>query len=141
MTNAERHKKDYYFFKSIGICTMCRKNKVLGRYTICPECIEKKSEYNAKYRASDNVKENSKKYAKNRYYEHKKNGICVDCNKKATHGIYCYECRIKRTKRNLEYAQKKRLERAESRETAKLSKEDDKKIHRKMMNAEARDES
>lgn len=119
MANAERNKSDYIFFKSIGICTMCRKNKVVGNYTMCPKCLEKKAEYNARYFSSKEVMEKSKERAKNRYYSHKENGICVDCNNPATHGIYCYEHRIKRTGRNIMYAEKKRLERAEERERAK----------------------
>lgn len=86
---------------------------VVGKYSICPECLEKKANYNARHRSDPAVLEADRIRRKARYYEHKKNGICVDCDKKATHGLFCYECHLKRKRRNAEYAEKKKLQRAE----------------------------
>ena len=89
---------DYEWLTQMGLCHKCRKNKSAPNRKHCFDCLDKIREENrAKYDS-----EKAKQYQKRRrelYQEHKDNGICVRCTKKATHGLYCYECSI-RTKRN-----------------------------------------
>lgn len=88
---------DYEWLSEMGLCHRCRKEKAAPERKYCFDCLEKMREENAKrYDA-----EKAKLYQPRRreiYQEKKEKGICVRCNKPATHGIYCYECSIK-TKR------------------------------------------
>lgn len=89
---------DYEWLTQMGLCHKCRKEKTAPGKKFCFDCLDKTREYNRKHYNS----EYAKMYQKRRrelYEEHKKAGICVRCNKKATNGLYCMECGIK-TKRN-----------------------------------------
>lgn len=114
-----RSKKDYDLLKSIGICTVCRKRKALDGKSYCPECLEAKILYNDKYFKRPEVKEREQKRMQKRYIEHKENGICLSCNKKASYGFFCYEHYIYRKRASKKLAEKRRLQRAEAKERIK----------------------
>lgn len=71
------------FYRSIGICPTCQKNKLFGDEKTCLECIAKACEYGAKARAKDieaynrRHNENSKK-RRARYIAE---GMCGKCGK------------------------------------------------------------
>lgn len=111
-----KRKEDYYFLKSVGICTTCRKKKAIDGYVTCAECLEKKILYNDKYFRRDDIKERERVRRKKRYDEHKAKGICLNCNKKAEYGYYCYEHYLYRKRASRELAEKRKLQRAEERE-------------------------
>lgn len=105
-------KSDYEWLTMMGLCHKCRKEKTAPGKKYCFDCLEKIREVNA--RRYDPVK--AKEYQQRRreiYQEKKAAGICVRCNKPATHGLYCYECRIKTKKNNTEKAIRRRLKRHE----------------------------
>lgn len=101
---------DYEWLTKMGLCHKCRRNKVAPEKKFCFECLEKIRLLNAKNYDS----EKAKVYQKRRreiYEQKKETGICVRCDGKATHGLYCYEHYIKerrRTKNRAEKAKSKR---------------------------------
>ncbi len=94
---------DYEWLTEMGLCHKCRKNKVAPNRKFCFDCLDKIHEDNARRYDSEKAKEYQSKRRKI-YQEKKEKGICVRCNKKATHGMYCYEHYIKAHRRNIERA-------------------------------------
>lgn len=104
-------KEDYAFYKSIGVCTTCRKKMAVPGKTDCEECAEKKRRYAARY-----YKENAehlKEASKSRYQKRIGSGVCARCSKPATHGIYCYDCFLYQKRKTREKAERNRLKRHE----------------------------
>ena len=101
---------DYEWLTQMRLCHKCRKNKAAPNRKYCFDCLDKIRENNAKRYDPDRAKEYQKR-RREIYREKKKNGICVRCNKKATHGMYCYEHYIKAHKRSAERAQNAKAER------------------------------
>lgn len=103
---------DYEWLTQMGLCHKCRKNKVAPNKKFCFDCLEKIREINLNRYDS----EKAKAYQERRreiYRQKKENGICIRCNKRATHGMYCYECYIKQRRRNIERAEKAKISRHE----------------------------
>lgn len=88
-----------------GICTNCGHERAFYGKKLCPVCLEKEAE-----RTSGRKKtEAQKARERERYYEHKRNGICVRCKLPAVKGsIYCVEHRIKDRASSREWARKNR---------------------------------
>ena len=40
----QEDRRDYAFYKSIGICPKCRKRKPEGKRVHCPECLKRANE-------------------------------------------------------------------------------------------------
>lgn len=94
---------DYEWLTEMGLCHKCRKNRVAPDKKFCFECLEKIREENIK-RYDPKA---AKKYQSRRreiYKEKKEKGICIWCNKPATHGMYCYEHYVKAHRRSMERA-------------------------------------
>ena len=79
----EDAKKERAFLKKYHICTYCRKEKVFGNDTICPECRAKKNEY------ASNLDHTTEEYKEYQRVQHKKMykkrieaGLCVSCGKR-----------------------------------------------------------
>ena len=103
---------DYEWLTEMGLCHKCRKNKAAPNRKFCFGCLDKIREYNAKRYN----KEAAKEYRSRRreiYREKKEKGICVRCNKKATHGMYCYEHYLKEHRKSSERADNAKRERHE----------------------------
>lgn len=101
---------DYEWLTEMGLCHRCRKEKAATGRKFCFECLDKIQEENAKRYNP----EYAKKYQKRRreiYAEKKEKGICVRCNKPATHGLYCYEHYLKEHKRSIKCANTAKEER------------------------------
>ena len=80
--------KEYQFFKSIGICTHCRKEKAEKGRTLCLACKMQNREYKKKY---DPEKMRARDKA-NREYR-KDHGLCVNCGARPQqHGLICNKC-------------------------------------------------
>lgn len=93
------------FRRENGICTNCGREKAFHGKRLCPACLEKEAERTRGRKKSDEYKVREKE----RYYEHKRNGICVRCNRTATKGsIYCVEHRIKVRNASLRWAKENR---------------------------------
>ncbi len=96
----------------LGMCHKCEKARPAPNRKFCFDCLEKIRESNiARYDP-----EKAKTYQSRRrelYQEHKANGICVRCSKKATHGMHCYEHYIEQRHRSSINAEKKRIARRE----------------------------
>lgn len=112
----KRQKDNYYYLKSLGVCTRCGREDVFPGHVHCPSCMEKiQKESRAYYRRlSDEDRELRRKkkneYDKKRYQQRKAEGLCVACGKKAVKGIFCIECYVKNKKKNQKRAQKKKIE-------------------------------
>lgn len=84
------------FYKSIHICPECRKNRILGDESTCPECLAQKSIYNKRYyeKHSEILKQKFKDYNHKIYTERSAKGICTRCGKRkaATNRKKCVVC-------------------------------------------------
>lgn len=108
MNNQER----LALLDKLHLCHKCEKAKPMKNRKFCPECLEKITLANIK----GYDKQKAHEYQARRreiYHEKKKNGICVRCSKKATYGVFCYECSIKMRRYNQESAQRRKRERDE----------------------------
>lgn len=101
---------DYEWLTEMGLCHRCRKNKAAPNRKFCFDCLDKIREENAKRYNSEWAKDYQKR-RREIYQEKKKKGICVRCNKKATHGMYCHEHYIKARRRNMKRAENAKIAR------------------------------
>lgn len=104
-------KEKYALLDKHKLCHKCEKAFQFGNKKFCAECLEKIAQYNADHYDA----EKAKAYQSRRrelYQQHKENGMCVKCSKKATHGLYCYECSIKAKKHNAATSARRKSERA-----------------------------
>lgn len=72
------------FYRSMGICPTCGKNKLFGAEKTCLECVAKACEYAAKKRKQD-VEAYNKRYRENqkkRKERYKEAGLCSKCGKR-----------------------------------------------------------
>lgn len=78
------NKSDREFYKSIGICPVCGKNKLYGDEKACPECRAYSANLMASKRAGNRDTYNSyqRDYSKSLYQRRKEQGICVRCGKR-----------------------------------------------------------
>lgn len=105
-------KEKYELLDKLQLCHRCEKAKQFHNRKYCENCLEKISNENA----ARYSKEKAHEYQTRRreiYKEKKQNGICVRCSKKATHGIYCYDCFIKAKINNKKTSEKRKAERHE----------------------------
>lgn len=103
--NRQYARETRQFRRERGICTNCGHEKAFHGKRLCPACLEKEAERTRGRKKSDEQKAREKE----RYYEHKRNGICVRCNRQTTKGsIYCVEHRIKVRDASLRWAKENR---------------------------------
>ncbi len=111
---------DYEWYKSIGLCVLCHKEKPAPGRVTCLNCLDRQSVYQAR----EGVRERRRNHYiqnrdlilernKKRREEKKKTGICVYCSRQATHGIYCYECFLKTRKSQRKLAENRLKQRHE----------------------------
>lgn len=98
----EEDKKSREMYRKMGVCPVCRRNKILGEEKTCPECLAQAAIYVNKNRAKMSKAEyNSymRSYSERTYRKRKESGICTRCGKrKATEGYFtCYVCRTRDT--------------------------------------------
>ncbi|WP_302128766.1 hypothetical protein [Bacteroides congonensis] len=105
-------KEKYALLTKHGLCHRCEKAAVFPGRKFCAECLEKISEYNARRYNSEKAREYQPR-RRELYQQKKISGICVRCTKKATHGIYCYECSIKAKRNSAKTAERRKRERHE----------------------------
>lgn len=103
---------DYKFLDTLGLCHKCRRKKVAPGKKYCFDCLEQIRECSLKRYDPEKAKEYQSR-RREIYREKKEKGICVRCNKPATHGIYCYECSIKAKRHNQKNAEKQKAARHE----------------------------
>lgn len=75
--------EDYMWYRSLGMCTACRKRKAIKGQTVCPDCRDKRREYERKryLETRDEKRDYHKRYNKSLYEARKAAGICVRCGK------------------------------------------------------------
>lgn len=105
------------FLLQMGICPVCKRERILGDEKSCPECRAKGAEYKAQIREENREEYNEymKNYHKQMYEKRKQQGLCTRCGKPLNDKRYttCGKCRQKNTKlRNVSYTdpRKKRVE-------------------------------
>lgn len=90
------------FMLQIGICPVCKKNKILGDERSCPECRAKGAENKAQIRENDRESYNQymRIYHKQIYEKRKQQGLCTKCGKPLNDRKYftCEKCRMKKSK-------------------------------------------
>lgn len=104
--------KEYRFYKNLGICVRCHKERAEPHKVMCYECIDKeKEQYQKKLQKN---REQINKRDLDKYYRLKEQGICTYCkHEKAVEGkTKCAKCLAKiRYKRNKNKADIERSER------------------------------
>lgn len=92
-TESERRHEEYMYYKSRGLCPICRKAYAAAGHVSCPECIEK-----ATLRAMKRDKAAVTAKQKQRYQRRKAEGMCVQCGgRPAIEGkVLCEKCLLKR---------------------------------------------
>ena len=79
---------DYNWYKSLGICPMCRKNRPTKNHIICLECMSDTSEKNRRRRerlTPEQRRAESQRaveYKRQRKERRKAEGLCVECGKR-----------------------------------------------------------
>lgn len=90
---------DYQFYKRMGICPNCRKNKIMGDEGHCPECRAWFAEHFAKKREENKEQMNEQRKRTDRILrnERKKHGLCIRCGAKLIGTAFqkCIKCREK----------------------------------------------
>ena len=95
------------FWREHGICTKCGKEKAFNGRRLCADCLYKENERHRKRVISDEERVRRNEHKKEWYYDHKANGLCVNCSRKATPGmVYCADCRMIMRRSNEQWAQK-----------------------------------
>lgn len=100
------NKECYYYYKSIGVCVHCHKQKAGKGKVLCGDCAYKDSERGEKYRMSVSKEQKRKTQDRNNERnrrvreERRQNGLCVICGHKLPDDTYktCWECRRKSQK-------------------------------------------
>lgn len=84
------------YFKKLGFCPRCKRNKLFGDEKECPECIAMMYEVNRKSKEKGNV--STKEYYRNYNERLKEQGLCRGCRKRniAVGHIYCSICLAKK---------------------------------------------
>lgn len=108
----ESSKEKYALLDKLNLCHKCEKAKPAPNRKFCFDCLDKIREDNAKRYDSQKAHEYQAR-RREIYQEKKAKGICARCSKKATHGLYCYECSIKVKRRNIINAERRRIQRHE----------------------------
>ena len=91
---------DYQFYKRMGICPQCKKNKLWGNENLCPECKAYFANKATEYRAKDKERINRNK--RNSYKSiaefRREDNLCTKCGKPRTDKYkMCPSCRKKNT--------------------------------------------
>lgn len=108
MTQTEVNKKNYIFYKSIGVCVQCGTNTHAPNRVRCEECLVKNSISREKILQKENEEqrktrqENHKEYLKRTRAERKSQGLCIYCAKPIAKGssVFCLEHKIKNQANN-----------------------------------------
>ncbi|WP_281844434.1 hypothetical protein [Sellimonas catena] len=103
---------DYEWLTQMGLCHRCRKKKSAPDKKFCFDCVEKIREEN-RMRYDPEYAKAYRSKRRELYEEKKKKGICIRCSKKATHGMYCYECSIKTKRQRQKRSEKEKAIRHE----------------------------
>lgn len=87
--------EDYHFYKKLGICVRCRKERAEPNKVMCWKCADKDNEQCRKNRERNITKK--KKRDLDRYYRLKEQGICTYCkHERAAFGkTKCAKCLAK----------------------------------------------
>ena len=91
---------DYQFYKRMGVCPMCRKEKLFGLECTCLECRAKDAESKAKKRERMRIK--AREYERNQKKKlsdrRRSEGKCYVCGVELTDFKYkaCVLCRAKK---------------------------------------------
>lgn len=105
MSEQTRSKRDYEWYKSLGLCVACHKQPVEPGHVYCLACLmERRGKH---YNSSPETSQKHKQYLKELREKNRKNGICVVCGKNPVMPgkSYCVKCKEQSKHR----AAKKRL--------------------------------
>ena len=94
---------DYAFYKSHGICPVCRTAALAPGRAACEDCLEAERIRNARRRAALTEEQHAAYTARQRQNtakmraRRKAAGLCLDCGKPAEPGrVLCLECKVRR---------------------------------------------
>lgn len=97
---------DYEFFKSRGVCPVCRAAVPAPGRVACEDCLAAERIRNAKRRAALTEEQRAAHAARSRQVKartrarRKAAGLCLDCWKPAEPGrVLCLECKARRKER------------------------------------------
>ena len=81
------------------ICVCCRRRNAFNGRQKCPECLEKATLDNIKYRSLEKERIYYQR-RKEKRETRKASGLCTVCGRPAIKGQFCLECYVKRRKRH-----------------------------------------
>lgn len=99
----KKSRNNYHWYQSIGICPVCKKEKLYGTEKTCPECKAKAAFYAAlrweKMTESEREAQRKRKNEKDKIKYHicKNSNICVKCKKRKNERncTMCSICRVR----------------------------------------------
>lgn len=108
MTQKDENRKNYLFYKSMGICPQCGINTHAPNRVRCEECLVKNSISRAKAIQKETSEKrytrqtNHKEYLKRMRAERKSQGLCIYCGKPIAKGssVFCLEHKLKNQEKN-----------------------------------------
>lgn len=80
-----RSQENRNFYKKIGVCTRCGKNKVFGDFRTCDECQAEMMIYRKNHYTTEQKQKWQEKFKvkeKEQYHERLKMGLCTKCGKR-----------------------------------------------------------
>lgn len=95
------------FYLAHGVCPICRKEAVVGKFKACGACLEKGTLQQIKYWKD----RDRNAYMKELRQRHKANGVCATCgkNKPMEGRVTCPECLKKQQRQRLRYAREHKI--------------------------------
>lgn len=100
-------KENRAFWREHGICTKCGKEKAFHTFRLCADCMEKERERKGNRVRTDEQRRAEAERMRVKREEHKKIGLCANCNRKAAPGyVYCTDCRQIMRRSNREWVVK-----------------------------------
>jgi hypothetical protein len=101
-TNAERCKRDYYFYKTHGVCVSCHKEMAMVNNVRCPDCADKLAKHDAenyqKLKSNPEYRCKMSDYRRELRQRRRDAGICYVCGKRpvAKGYVRCRDCLTER---------------------------------------------
>lgn len=103
-----KNKEEYHFYKGLGICVQCNKEKAKEGQSRCQKCLDRAAELRRKKRSEmseeqrEIEKQKKRENMKKLREEKKKNRICIWCKKPVSKysDNFCIGCRVAASRRN-----------------------------------------
>lgn len=91
--SARKKREERHMRKEMGICVACGKERAYDGETLCLSCKMHQRETESKKPKTEEQKQKQSIEDKEKYYNRKSLGVCVNCGKRPKqHGLLCERC-------------------------------------------------